>query len=980
MTEQQRTRYLALKARMDRLTAGTAWQAHRGKGIQHIISYMQSRPQSSCCHPSAASVDEVSEEFAAPETFDDGADTSSSDSDDSCSSPRSYHADNGGSAQHDSSASSPIIYLSAPPALKSPTTPPPATDRRTDNNRASQLPSPILRTPGSERSSLNFSAQPPTSAASSFSPSTYTSSAKSPASNQSSISSHISADPTLRDTPQPSSPSSSLVATPVTANTGSQRQTLTVYWPWSESDCSDNSGHVSTVKNTPVTQQRQRREQLGASAASQEIYGQHKDAPVLGDEELEPGMPSRIATADLSPMAEQPGAPHPETKPPGALESLFGKQEAEEQVADEDEDEDSQQQYQLNSTASSFAVAASDEPSSDSTPANERRTSDVQAESQDASECADDNCDARTQDSAAINSLRAEVSAPEAGREDSPALPARGTAAKRRALVSDDEDESVSADEHAQSSTEPTAHADESGTGVESVLDLSVCDDSPVVSRRGGLARRRQIISDDDDNSEDVSTQRTVAAARLQSPLRDITNQRHTTSRPPMPCASPPAKPHPTSAFVFATPAPRPTRSLLPAASHYTHAVDGGRRTRSATRGVGRQGGDDGVGDEDEMDLYATPMIERIRQHKAALYNQQALEEEELVEADKDVEEKAESEDQDEYDQSFIASDGHSDASVESIGHDDDDGHNSDDDSPPTMHSAHDQPTRHNPSKRQPRLPPRVKSAKAVPRLPTLPSTTASSSHATCTLTSTATPSPTACPPSCPSSGATSSAPPPATAACCNWWAAARRRCIITLAAKVIDSYERLRKTLAHEMCHAAAWLIDGCNRPPHGRIVPPVRAAVRAPPARPHHLHVPHVRHLLPVALPLRAPHCAQEVGRHTDSLDVAVGRCGRCGGRLVRLGKFARDGTPVAVREATGFAAFVQAQQARVRAEHPGTPQRDVMGLLSAEWKRHREVEARAVADLAVAEREEEAGEDDVAVEHDLVHRMLNLDVVDE
>lgn len=46
-----------------------------------------------------------------------------------------------------------------------------------------------------------------------------------------------------------------------------------------------------------------------------------------------------------------------------------------------------------------------------------------------------------------------------------------------------------------------------------------------------------------------------------------------------------------------------------------------------------------------------------------------------------------------------------------------------------------------------------------------------------------------------------------------------QRKARIELSAKVLDSYEKLESTLCHEMCHAAAWLIDGCNKPPHGAI-----------------------------------------------------------------------------------------------------------------------------------------------------------------
>ena len=40
----------------------------------------------------------------------------------------------------------------------------------------------------------------------------------------------------------------------------------------------------------------------------------------------------------------------------------------------------------------------------------------------------------------------------------------------------------------------------------------------------------------------------------------------------------------------------------------------------------------------------------------------------------------------------------------------------------------------------------------------------------------------------------------------------------IELATKVIDSEEKLRSTLLHELCHAAAWLVDGVHKPPHGK------------------------------------------------------------------------------------------------------------------------------------------------------------------
>lgn len=40
---------------------------------------------------------------------------------------------------------------------------------------------------------------------------------------------------------------------------------------------------------------------------------------------------------------------------------------------------------------------------------------------------------------------------------------------------------------------------------------------------------------------------------------------------------------------------------------------------------------------------------------------------------------------------------------------------------------------------------------------------------------------------------------------------------IIELSSKVLDDRTRLRSTLLHEMCHAAAYVLDGVSRPPHG-------------------------------------------------------------------------------------------------------------------------------------------------------------------
>ena len=41
----------------------------------------------------------------------------------------------------------------------------------------------------------------------------------------------------------------------------------------------------------------------------------------------------------------------------------------------------------------------------------------------------------------------------------------------------------------------------------------------------------------------------------------------------------------------------------------------------------------------------------------------------------------------------------------------------------------------------------------------------------------------------------------------------------VELSSKVVDCPDRLRRTLAHELCHVAAWLIDHSSKPPHGQV-----------------------------------------------------------------------------------------------------------------------------------------------------------------
>lgn len=91
------------------------------------------------------------------------------------------------------------------------------------------------------------------------------------------------------------------------------------------------------------------------------------------------------------------------------------------------------------------------------------------------------------------------------------------------------------------------------------------------------------------------------------------------------------------------------------------------------------------------------------------------------------------------------------------------------------------------------------------------------------------------------------------------------REASIELSTKVVDSRQRLLETLLHELCHAAAWLIDGVRKPPHGaaflrwaqraqRICPDIPVST----CHSYAIFKPHV-------FRCEKEDCAQEISRHS-------------------------------------------------------------------------------------------------------------------
>lgn len=156
----------------------------------------------------------------------------------------------------------------------------------------------------------------------------------------------------------------------------------------------------------------------------------------------------------------------------------------------------------------------------------------------------------------------------------------------------------------------------------------------------------------------------------------------------------------------------------------------------------------------------------------------------------------------------------------------------------------------------------------------------------------------------------------------------------IELSTKVLDTAVKLERTLIHEMCHCATWLIDHVARPPHGEHFK--KYAARAM------VVVPHVNvstcHNYDIFYPFRwqCRSCMKEYGRHSKSIDVTTKVCGRCSGMLVFLGRFSRDGSPQKYT-VSAYSVYVKDNFSRVKESlGPGRiSASDVMKQIAEEWR---------------------------------------------
>ena len=161
----------------------------------------------------------------------------------------------------------------------------------------------------------------------------------------------------------------------------------------------------------------------------------------------------------------------------------------------------------------------------------------------------------------------------------------------------------------------------------------------------------------------------------------------------------------------------------------------------------------------------------------------------------------------------------------------------------------------------------------------------------------------------------------------------------IELSIKVVDDEVRIINTLLHEMCHAAAWVIDGEKKPPHGkRFWHWANKCERK--IENANITTCHVYEIFkPFRYECTNIDCKTLYSRHAkNSIDINKHRCGKCRSNLEYLGRFDQNGNTKKERAPKDFSLFVKENYSNVmksRRPSQGKKAKDIILVLSKMYK---------------------------------------------
>ncbi|RDL30450.1 uncharacterized protein BP5553_10328 [Venustampulla echinocandica] len=152
-----------------------------------------------------------------------------------------------------------------------------------------------------------------------------------------------------------------------------------------------------------------------------------------------------------------------------------------------------------------------------------------------------------------------------------------------------------------------------------------------------------------------------------------------------------------------------------------------------------------------------------------------------------------------------------------------------------------------------------------------------------------------------------------------------RHHATIELAEKVIDDEDRLLNVVAHEFCHLANYMVSNMKTNPHGKEFKAWASkcshvfgnrGIRVTTKHSYAIDYKYV---------WECENCGLEFKRHSRSIDPKRHQCGVCKSKLVQTQPVPKNGGKV-----SEYQVYVKENMARIKEENPGSPQKEIMGLV--------------------------------------------------